>query len=335
MIFHHSLFFKKFIMGIRNIAFQLPMGTTIMTQIDDAFTLKDFTQIIANRIGPDYQRYRFVVHCKELNLANQHVFDSQKHLLMNGVTIYVLERMLGGNKINALIQRIEAELPIEIQNLRKDEAVCAVCDNHEPTIFLCHIHLCMNCLSHHFINQNYILKCLECSKVVEPQALFTSISFIKLLNELHHLQNRLNTIDCQDCVCGQILYNDTLYAKQHCKMCKRWLCFFCNKDWDDNTMKNAQYTCHNNCYYETKLSFELFPCHYNKSLMVPNRRCCPRCLTLGAFGGHCKYHCCPTCRYKFCFTCLESDEDCQRKYKSNYRSLCTSPKSQDYSIFPR
>ena len=129
-----------------------------------------------------------------------------------------------------------------------------------------------------------------------------------------------------------------MYSKQYCEQCQRWHCFFCNETWNDR-MINAQYTCHNNCYYENKITYELVPytCGNRPGItQIPDRRHCPNheCLELCArvndFGGNCSMHTCASCNHQFCFICFRSPSECYAK-----PDICTSIKQQIYEDFPK
>ncbi|CAF3865093.1 unnamed protein product, partial [Rotaria sp. Silwood1] len=95
----------------------------------------------------------------------------------------------------------------------------------------------------------------------------------------------VKNIDCQICHCGALLFNMTMYSKQQCSNCQRWLCFFCNRNWNDEIMINGKYTCQDDdCEYQRRLKFELVNLERNKELKVPDRRCCPNCFIIGGYG---------------------------------------------------
>ncbi|CAF1138353.1 unnamed protein product [Adineta steineri] len=124
-------------------------------------------------------------------------------------------------------------------------------------------------------------------------------------------------------------------AKQQCSSCQRWLCFFCNRTWNDQTMKDLMYTCTSECEYQRRIQYDLVPLLHAPTIMVPDRRCCPNCFLSGGYGTACKYHSCPYCRHQFCFICLETEADCKEKYKSSAYAKCIDVQKQNYSMFPR
>ena len=99
-------------------------------------------------------------------------------------------------------------------------------------------------------------------------------------------------------------------------------------------MINDKYTCHDNCDYENRISFEMidinpyFATPTVKSL--PNRRCCPECFGVGAYGNKCQNHTCLNCNSVFCFICLRDPATC-----SSDREHCMPVRIQNYSIFPK
>jgi hypothetical protein len=175
-----------------------------------------------------------------------------------------------------------------------------------------------------------------CSRVIDYQTFFKSPQFIDRWTILCDVTDLIKNIDCQICYCGALLFNMTMYAKQQCTSCQRWFCFFCNRNWNDECMKNAKFTCtDDDCEYQRRLSFDLVPLERNKELMVPDRRCCPNCFIVGGYGVQCKYHGCPHCKHQFCFICLETENDCKRIYKVDCDHQCAPVKKQSYSMFPR
>ncbi|CAF3378315.1 unnamed protein product [Rotaria socialis] len=174
-----------------------------------------------------------------------------------------------------------------------------------------------------------------CTRIIDYQTFFKSSQFIDKWSILCEITDLIKNIDCQICYCGALLFNMTMFAKQQCTSCQRWLCFFCNRNWNDQCMKNGRFTCtDDDCEYQRRLSFDLVPLQRNKALMVPDRRCCPNCFIVGGYGIQCKYHGCPHCKHQFCFICLETEEDCKRIYKVDCDHQCAPIKKQNYSMFP-
>jgi hypothetical protein len=333
-----------------NISFLVIKGQAIQVQIKSNPSLTEFRKVIQTHVNEDVDEYRFIIDSKQLDLKDSRRFDTQKHLIQNGTTIFVLQRMKGGSgnqdtqsymEIATLIDRVKEKLPQELNNSMKTNALCVACQETKKCTQLCCWPICASCFITYYTTTNFNLKCTDCHKPVEPRRFFQSEEFLKLIGCLHQSRKMLEYINFQICRCGSLVSNDTLYSKQQCKTCDRVMCFFCNKEWNPDTMANVQYTCHNNCDYETKITYELVPClEFDPNLMIPSRRTCPKCFYAGAFGGRCKYHDCYSCGYSFCFICLESKEECQRKYNKTrnqefHKVPCRDIKQQTYSMFPR
>ncbi|CAF0873101.1 unnamed protein product [Adineta steineri] len=63
---------------------------------------------------------------------------------------------------------------------------------------------------------------------------------------------------------------------------------------------------------------------------LPNRRCCPKCFQVGAYGNKCQMHTCLNCNTIFCFICLREPAVCTSDIQH-----CMPVRIQDYSIFPK
>jgi hypothetical protein len=175
-----------------------------------------------------------------------------------------------------------------------------------------------------------------CESTVDYRKFFKTTEFIDRWSVLCDITDLLKNIDCQICYCGALLFNMTMSAKQQCSNCQRWFCFFCNRTWNDQAMKDLIYTCTDECEYQRRIQYDLIPlAHAAPQIMVPDRRCCPNCFLPGGYGAACKYHSCPYCRHQFCFICLETEADCKKKYNSSAYKECTAVRKQNYSMFPR
>ena len=333
-----------------NISFLVMKGQIVQTQIKTNPSLAEFRKVIEENVGAEVDDHRFIIASKQLDLLDSSKFDMQKNLIQNGVTIFVLQRMKGGSsnqdtqsymEITKLIDRVRHQLPQELERSMKTKAICVGCQETRKCTQLCCWPICAKCFITYYKTTNFNLKCTDCHKPVDPRRFFRSDGFLKLIDCLNQSRQMLNYINFQICRCGSLMSNDTMFSKQQCNACGREMCFFCNKNWDSNSMKNIEYTCRNNCDYETKITYELLPClEFDPNLMIPSRRTCPKCFFTGAFGGRCKYHDCYCCGFSFCFICLESKEECQQKYNKTHnqefhKAQCHEIKQQTYSMFPR
>jgi hypothetical protein len=329
--------------AIININFSSLKGTKFTGQLKTGYTEEDIRKIVASKLGPG--RYRLVVNGKEIQENNPQQFAELRTQIKNNTTIYVCQRMDGGSceLIDAQTHTatILADLQNELPKMKKQQIPvdCMICLEKRFCInFCCGNALCEECFSNYFVHHEFKIKCLKskCNKVIPPEKLFLSDAFVMSLRQLEETSMMTQNIDFQICTCGSFSINSTMYAKQHCNYCKRWMCFFCNEDWDEveKKMQNTRYTCKVNCYWETKLTYQLVPLEFNKEIQVPNRRCCPKCKSAGAYDRRCKYHTC-TCGYIFCFICLKPKADCTRDFKSAYNRPCASIAKQTYDIFPR
>ncbi|CAF0955907.1 unnamed protein product [Didymodactylos carnosus] len=323
---------------VLNLTFTLLAGKTIVKQINEDIQREEFIDIVSHFIA-NTDAHRFIVNGKQLDLCDDENFEKQKRfLLKNGTTVYVLERMIGGGfvEMSMLIAIILGEMEQELHKLETsmdNESPCAVCKEEPVCLKLCCNRVCKECFCMYFDSCNLKLRCMVCKRQIPYEQIFKTAEFIKSLESLDEIRDLMKHIDCQICRCGTLMVNETLQAQQQCAQCHRHFCFFCNKDWNDDQMKNDQYTCHSNCDYEVKKSYELVPLKSNPHVLIPNRRCCPRCYMPGAYDEKCKYHTCVTCLYSFCFICLEEEELCKTKYQSNYQHKCTDLKEQHFKDF--
>ena len=313
-------------------------GRSVPIQLNDNFNLAEFKAVIIREFGP-MDSYRFFVDSIQLDLNNESRFNEQKSHITDDKTIFVLGRLRGGGYLDTgtFIDIIIVDLPDVLKKIKKTNYQCAICYNNKPCNKICHAMVCDECFTSYFKSCNLQIKCLTCSEIVSSKDVFNNATFDATLRSYSELQSLLKHIDCQVCSCGALALNETMYPKQKCIECSRDFCFFCNKNWNDATMKNNKlYTCSSgNCDYETRISFKLTTFNFDTTLSIPDRRCCPKCFTAGAYGERCKYNTCLACNYKFCFFCLETEEECCRKYQKNYSKQCVEPIEQTYAIFPR
>jgi hypothetical protein len=282
-----------------NVLLQSAMGSSKNIILSTNFTREEFTKAVSKALQTSVDNLRFVVNGTELRLDDEAIFNKQKSVVTEGKVIFVLKRLLGGScsQMSELINTIINQLPGALAKIRHSSTICAICANALPCLRVCceNIPLCDTCFTTEFTSKNFRLICMNCDKNVPLDKFFVSTDFITSVRSLDELDPLLKNIDCQICNCGLLIVNETLYPQQTCR-CGRIFCFFCNKDWDDKTMYNvSKFTCHNNCFYETCITFELVPFYY-KTFLIPDRRCCPKCFNLGAYGDKCKFHTCQFCK---------------------------------------
>ncbi|CAF1471302.1 unnamed protein product, partial [Rotaria sordida] len=157
-------------------------------------------------------------------------------------------------------------------------------------------YVCDDCFGHYLKNTDFQLRCLAqekqsnvsarpCNTCKNYETVFKTQAFIEEWTTLREVQDMVRNIDCQICYCGELLVNETLYSQQTCTNCKRTMCFFCNRTWDNSTMTNTKYTCKDsNCTYQQQLDYELQPLRHNNAIQVPDRRVCPNCFKAGGYG---------------------------------------------------
>jgi hypothetical protein len=154
------------------------------------------------------------------------------------------------------------------------------------------------------------------------------------------VQDLRQNINFTICTCKSRAVNSTMFSKQQCqnRLCRRWRCFFCNANWNDQTMSNQQYTCGlPDCNYKMKINFEMVPMSGDHAdVEIPNMRFCPNCYSFGGYGKACKYHTCRKCKHEFCYFCLKSKASCQTDNPSIdcYHVCLNPPKKQSYADIP-
>ncbi|CAF0841199.1 unnamed protein product [Adineta steineri] len=316
-------------------------GKKHVAQLRVPYTAADLRKILIDQFGND--NYRLMTGGQELILNDEKKFNEQKPLIEKSPRIYVLQRMKGGCITGDMVdidthkEIILKDLKDELQKIPTDlkSGVCLICMDQKPCYVQCHMTMCIECFADNFKHYHFKLKCSECNKTRPYELFFKSPEFISSLYQLDETAPMARNIDFQICLCGSMAINETMYSHQQCQECKRFLCFFCNEDWDGQKMKNQKYTCGYNCKWENYITYTLQPTAYNKKLLIPTHRICPKCKVCGAKDDACKYHECALCKHWFCFICLESKDDCVKKHKSEYNRPCVAIKKQDYSVFPR
>jgi hypothetical protein len=208
-----------------------------------------------------------------------------------------------------------------------------ICGEEKLVMKFCHVAMCEECFLAYFVFSNFQIQCWICQTTISYQNIFVTYEFIELLQLFNEVKQRKKYIDFQICTCGGRAINETMYPKQNCQHCSRVFCFFCNEDWNNETMRNDnKYTCSSgHCYYERQITFDLIQNEYNKNIYYPSRRCCPKCFTCTSFGMKSTEISCSTCQYTFCSLCLKADQEC----KGEPGPRCTEIIRQSYDIFPR
>lgn len=320
------------------------------------FNLNDFRNA-CHKVG-DLINYRLLIEDKQLCLDNENIFNRQKNLITNGVEILLLPRAPGGTfiEISLLKEILLEELKIELNKLNRIMKECSICTCEELCVQIHCISVCVDCFPNYLQETNFRLRCIQekedeelrrllhfqkapkthpCGEEIDYRVLFKTTEFIDKWSVLCDVMQLITNIDCQICYCGALLFNMTMYSKQQCTNCRRWLCFFCNKNWNDYSMMNKKYTCENiDCEYQRRLIYELVPLGGSDRAMIPNRRCCPKCFNVGGYGEKCQYHCCPHCKHRFCFICLRPEDECKIGFRSANPSKCELAE-QNYLMFPR
>lgn len=323
--------------GVINILFSSIKGSKQSAQFKADYTLEDVRKVVQEKFN--MQKFRLLVNGKEISDDPERFAELKKSIKNNSI-IYVCQQMEGGMLD---MDSHKATISFDLQNeLRKvptqsTTSECMICTEERKCIkFCCNSIICKECFPRYFVNYDYKLVCLTCNQTSPPDKIFVTQSFIQSITQLDETKMMARNIDFQICECGAFSINTTMYAKQRCDHCQRWFCFFCNTDWDEQErkMRNELYTCRVNCFWETKITYQLVPLEFNKAMKVPNRRCCPKCFECGSYDQKCKYHTCP-CGHKFCFICLKTEEECKRDYKSNYNRPCGNVTQQSFAIFPR
>ena len=330
-----NLFYSK--QSKMNVIFKTQSGQIQPARLS-RIDLAEFKSVAQKLIG-SIENVRFLVGGKQINTDDAAKFNEQKNLFKENCIIHMVQRMKGGYvPFHELLKQIHSAIPSTFKtNTNNGRAQCVACTETKSCLqFKCpscnYVHtLCVDCAILYFTVNELTLKCFSCQKVVDYHRVFAnSASFVKMLDDLQEMYDIVKNLDCQICLCGELQVNATFYSKQTCENCKRTFCFFCNNQWNDQYMKNDQYTCHYNCQYENAITFELVNLRGNDSVKVPNRRTCPKCRALGSYGDACQMHTCRLCAHQFCFICLRDQSVCM--YNSDKK--CTLA-YQNYSIFPK
>ncbi|CAF1627013.1 unnamed protein product, partial [Rotaria magnacalcarata] len=67
------------------------------------------------------ENYRFIVNRIDLNVQNESEFNKNKHLIINGSTLYPLQRCLGGSDVDMVTLKniVRNELSSEVGEILK------------------------------------------------------------------------------------------------------------------------------------------------------------------------------------------------------------------------
>ena len=323
-----------------NVLFSTMRGSKLPAQLKNDFTAGDIWKLVQEKFGST--NYRLIVNGKEIPEEDPVIFAELRQSIRNNTIIYVCQRMMGGScliDVDTHSATILNELHDEVQKMRAQTASleCMICNEDKECLRICcSTNVCKECFSKSFVHNKYKTVCLVCNKTVDPEKVFVTEAFISSLDQLDQTRTMKRNIDFQICTCGALLINDTMYAKQQCANCHRWMCFFCNADWDEKVkkMRNERYSCRMNCDWEVKITFQLVTLESNREMQVPSRRCCPKCFECGSYDQKCKYHTCG-CKHTFCFICLKPQEECQSLYGSAFNRPCATVAQQSYTMFPR
>jgi len=316
-------------------------GTPVVKRLSDTFTLEDIVTAVSE-VGrtsrEETMRMRLSVQGKPLVLNNLEAFNKYKEFITNECNIFILLRLLGGCNFQDALRTIATQqLDTELDKVNTSIADCTYCfDSDVDCVKACCAWMCKEDFKTYLLSKEFKATCTVCPKALALADIFKSREYVATLRALDEEKQLLNNMDCQRCLdCGILMFNETMYSKQACK-CGRVFCFFCSRAWNTATMNNAQNSCGKTCVYETKLSFKLVDFHYKRDMKIPSQRSCPKCFNLGLYDKKCKYHTCTSCKFTFCFLCLEQQSECVKKYKSNYDHTCVaSPVVQTYQMFPR
>jgi hypothetical protein len=282
-------------------------GELIPVMLNNNFNLAEFKRVVTAEFG-EIDNYRFLIDAAQLNLEDEVEFNRQKSMITHDRIIFVAGRLRNrGNVRNTSVDTILADLPGVLNQSTKTNHECTVCYENNPCNTVYHTKVCDECFVSHFTGSNFQIIFSICLTVIPPETVFNNAAFCAALQSYSELQNLLKYIDFQVCTCGAVAINETMYPKQTCMRCFRDFCFFCNINWNNETMLNTvRYTCSSGtCVYETCIHFNLVTFSCNNTLQIPNRRCCPNCFCRCIYGSGCKYVKCSACNYEFCFFCLE------------------------------
>ena len=203
-------------MSFFNIEFLTITKRRITGRLPTNFELNDLRKIIDDRVSHiAVEIYSFLCNGEQLQLNDPVAFETQKHLITDGVTIQ-LTKSTGYPQMNELIDRILAEIGYTFDRMNSRIGLeCEICiDKLDPcTEILCtdcaHVSvICKDAYVQHFEQGYLTFKCLKCNKTIEPKQVFAnSPDFIKLLALFKEIREIKKNIDCQICLCGEFQVN--------------------------------------------------------------------------------------------------------------------------------
>jgi hypothetical protein len=299
--------------------------------LNNSFDLKQLIKVIIEQIG-SLDEYVFIIDGQQLDLNDDIKFNEQKTMIQTNRVIVVDRSQIETKSLQmfTLYDIIRNNLPGELKKKPKVKNECMTCCEEKLAMKFCHYAMCEECFWPYFVHSDFQIQCCICQGTISYQNIFVTYEFIELLQLFNEVKQRKECIDFQICTCSARAINETMYPKQNCQHCSRVFCFFCNEDWNNETMRNDnKYTCSSgHCYYERQITFDLVQYEYNKSIYCPTHRCCPKCLALNAYDMKCKQMMCRKCQYTFCCLCLKASNECI----GQYQLPCTGIVRQSYDI---
>ncbi|CAF3418183.1 unnamed protein product [Rotaria socialis] len=204
-------------------------------QLQQNFKLSDL-KVLFERLFPSppngkLEDYRFIVNGIDLNIQNESEFNKNKHLIINGSTLYPLQRCVGGSDVDMVTLKniVRNELPSEVGKILKVMAQCAAHGETTLCVALCCYKYCAGCFIRSFEASKFKLECLGCKKAINYMEFFKSPDFIQTLDCLDQISTLPKHIDYQVCSCGSPMVNETMYAKQQCMQLGEQQLYFYDK----------------------------------------------------------------------------------------------------------
>jgi hypothetical protein len=182
------------------------------------FELNDLLEVIHDKVRDvAVEIYWFLCNGNQLQLNDPTVFETQKHLITDGVTIQLAKSTNGEMsndypQMHELVDRILGEVDCTFDRMSRQLGLeCAICrEELDPcTEIVCvkctHVNIiCKNDFIQHFKQGDLTFKCLKCNKIIEHKQVFAnSPAFLKSLALLKEIREIKQNIDCQICICGE------------------------------------------------------------------------------------------------------------------------------------